>query len=129
MLNRKLGALGAALLLAACGGSGSQEVQQATELDPASCQGRWAFEIVNNSNSVAVVWWAPSVLQTSERIGEVLPNDNRIWFRRAGVGNVPEVVVEHQGARILWTNEAAKRSHRLQIAVACDPRPLPDQQQ
>jgi hypothetical protein len=129
MLNRKLGLLCAALLLAACGSSGSQEVQQATEVDPKSCQGRWAFEIVNNSNDVAVVFWSPSVMQTRERVGEVLPRDNRIWFKRSPVDEVPEVWVEHQGATILATNAGALRTHRLQAAVACDPRPLPDQQQ
>ena len=124
MLKRKLGALGAAMLLASCGGSGSQEVQESTQLDPVSCEGRWAFEVVNNSNDRAEVFWTPSVTQSRSRVGEVLARDNRIWFIRSPLDVTPEVIVEHQGATILATNQGALRSHRLVVAVACDPRPL-----
>jgi hypothetical protein len=124
MMKGRLGALGAALVLAACSSSGSQDVQQSTQLDPKSCEGRWAFEVVNNSNNVAEVFWSPSVMQSRNRVGEVLPRDNRIWFMRSPSNETPEVIVEHQGATILATNEAALRSHRLVVAVACDPRPL-----
>ena len=124
MLNRGLAVLSGALLLAACGGSGSEQVQQSSQLDPKSCEGRWAIEVVNNSNDMAVVYWSPTVTQSRNRVGEVLPRDNRIWFLRSAVEEIPEVIVEHQGATILATNLAAQRSHRLQIAVACDPRPL-----
>jgi hypothetical protein len=111
----------AAALLVACGGS-TQEAQQSVALDPAACNGAWAFEVVNNSNSDAVVYWAPSVLQTREWVGEVRAKDNRIWFKRSPVEEVPEVWVEHEGAEVGWRNTAALRAHRIQIAVACDPR-------
>jgi hypothetical protein len=58
-------------------------------------------------------------------VGVVQPNDNRIWFKRSPVDDFPEVWVNHQGAEFGYRNTAALRSHRIQIAVACDPRGEP----
>jgi len=128
-MNKKLLGAGAALLLVACGGGSSGGGgQDLTQLDPRSCNGLWAIEVVNRSQFPLEVFWAPSVMQTRARVGDVQPQDSRIWFKRSPVDEIPEVwVVVGDASRteIGVRNEAAQRSARLQIAVGCDPRGQP----
>jgi hypothetical protein len=86
----------------------------------------WAMEVVNRSQQPLEVFWAPSVMQTRERVGAVQPQDSRIWFKRSPVDEIPEVWVVIGNQEIGVRNEAGQRSARIQIAVGCDPRGQPE---